>query len=185
MNFQELPHDVKPQRSPMRPMPRAKKSSSAASMRVKRPSFRQLPTIRSSRYPLRLPVDRATWNVDCIECWSRYMGASCRAESIAFMERAAAVGAPSAKRASPTGHSIRLRSALSPASRDWVEQTMFVVEGYGTRQAGVDAALNVLSACPRIGLLPNKTGHDRLDTGGRSDLGNSEPARRAPMKRPE
>jgi hypothetical protein len=97
------------------------------------------------------------------------------AESIAFMERAAAVWRPSAKRASPTRHSIRLRSALSPASRDWVEQTMFVVEGYGTRQAGVDAALNVLSACPRIGLLPNKTGHDRPDIGGRSDLGDSEP----------
>jgi hypothetical protein len=51
---------------------------------------------------------------------------------------------------------------------------MFFVEEYGTRQGEIEAALNVLSACPRIGLL-DKAAHDGPDSGGKSDLSGGEP----------
>lgn len=67
-------------------------------------------------------------------------------------------------------------AALAPL----VGQIVFVVEAYNTQQAEVEAALSVLSACPRISLLLNKSdtqasehfgsyGYSYDSSGGESD----------------
>jgi receptor protein-tyrosine kinase len=38
-----------------------------------------------------------------------------------------------------------------------VGQIIFVIEAYGTQRDEIEAALSMLSACPRISLLLNKT----------------------------
>ena len=67
-------------------------------------------------------------------------------------------------------------AALAPL----VGQIVFVVEAYSTQQAEIEAALSMLSACPRISLLLNKSdtlasdhfgsyGYNYHSAGGESD----------------